>query len=175
MNKGTKFVISLLFAVLLPWVIVLLFLSLSEDSAALIQTWLADPSQIGLFLPVLAYESIAYFSNILILGYGFWIPLLIWIVTGLICGIINRSTTRGLLSVLIGLGINLAFFLVVFNTYVPASLITDPALLNISLENLALDLIMFLGLYSLILPGGLMGGLFGGVISRFRLPKEQTN
>jgi len=170
MKNKKGFFISLALAVLLPWLLILITLmALGETD------WMVTELSVAEFIGVLSFNTMGYTYDAMILGYGFWIPLLIWIITGLVCGVINRSPWKGLLCTLLGLVIHLALFLILLSGGAPVGLAVDPTIQAL-FGGLSMDffmtLIMFLGWYSLILPGGFAAGLFGGAISRFRMKKD---
>ena len=170
MKNKKGFFISLALAVLLPWLMILVTLiALGETD------WMVTELTPVEFIGVLSFDTMGFMYNAMILGIGFWIPLLIWIITGLVCGVINRSPGKGLLCTLLGLVIHIALFLILLGGTAPASLTVD-AIIQPLFSGFSMDffitLMLFLGWYSLILPGGSMGSLFGGAVSRFRLKKD---
>ena len=169
MQNKKGLLIGMILAVVLPWGLTYVFLTILTDT-----TWMVVELDALGYIAVLSFESMAFTYSVLILGTGFWIPLFIWIITGLICGIVARNPWKGLFCTLIGLVANIVLFKVIFSFGVPASLMVNPLiepLLTGTLVDFIITLGIFLAWYSLILPGGSLGGLFGGIISRFRKGK----
>ncbi|MHA1270181.1 MAG: hypothetical protein ACTSPY_10380, partial [Candidatus Helarchaeota archaeon] len=129
----------------------------------------------GQGLAVLTYASIGFAYTVPIFGYSFVIPLVIWLLTGLFCGLITKKVWTAVVFPLIGLMVNMIYFMAwsgLFPMYpIPTELIAS--MLSSLFAGFSLDMIMTVLLhlfwYSLILPGLILGGLIGGIIARYRL------
>lgn len=161
MKKGI--IVGLILGIILPWILIFIFLNLLTDI-----NWTQVTGGIPQYLAILSFGSVAFPYNVPIFGYGFVIPLLIWIMTGLICGLFSKSALMGAVLTLVGLVVNVVLFIALPESYIPAVLITgeNAGLLGgITLE-FFVTLGLFLGAYSLTAPGGALGGMLGGLISR---------
>lgn len=164
MKKGI--LIALLLGIITPWILSLIFLSLLTEFSVT-----AVPEGFPQILAILSFSSVAMPYNVPIFGYGYVIPLFIWLITGIFCGLFCKSALKGGLIALIGLFINILLF-VALTTINPAYI---PGYLT-SFENagllggFSLDFFVTLGIflcwYSLTLPGGFLGGIMGGMVSR---------
>jgi hypothetical protein len=122
-------------------------------------------------LAIFSFSSMAFPYHTPIFGYGYIIPLFVWILTGIFCGLLSKSTMRGALITVIGLMINVLIFIILTtmdSSYIPHNLhSSENALL---LGGFSLDFLLTLGLfliaYSLTLPGSVLGGVMGGMVSR---------
>lgn len=159
-------IIALVLGIFIPWILIFIFLTLLTDI-----NWTLLSGGFPQTLAILTFASVAFPYNVPIFGYGYVIPLFIWILTGLFCGLLCRSTLKGALITLIGLFVNIILFSIlnlIDPSFIPTSLQTVE---NIGLlSGFSLDFIISLGLflfwYALILPGGVLGGILGGMISR---------
>jgi hypothetical protein len=169
MENKKGFIIGIILAVVLPWLLIFPFLFFLTDT-----TWMAVELNAIQYIGVLSFQSFGFAYSVPIIGYSFAIPLLVWIVTGLVCGLIARKPERGLLCTVIGLIANIGIFKLIFLLNPVSGLVVDSLiqpLISGTLIDFIITLGIFLAWYSLILPGGSMGGLFGGTISRFRKNK----
>lgn len=167
MKKGILF--GLLFGIIVPWILSALFLTLLTDIS-----WTGMTEGVPQVLAILSFSSVAFSYNVPIFGHGYVIPLFIWILTGLFCGLCCKSVLKGALMTLVGLGINILLF-VMLTTINPDFIASEFTYLRSThaLELLGgfsteffVNLGLFLCWYSLILPGGVLGGIMGGMISR---------
>ena len=164
MKKGI--LVAILFSVILPWILSFLFLTFFSGI-----NWTQMPEGIGQYLAILSFASVAFEYNMIIFGYGYVIPLLIWLLTGLFCGLLAKSALKGALISLVGLLVNIFLFIGLYSVnpaFIPGEFITAESaglLGGISLDFL-ITLGIFLCWYSFTLPGGLLGGMIGGLISR---------
>ena len=163
MQKNT--LIGIVFGITIPWILIFIFLSLLTPI-----NWTKVPQ----ILAVLNFASVAFPYDVPIFGYGYTIPLLIWLITGIFCGLCCKSVLKGVIITLLGLLVNILLFLLFFYLnpqYLPSSLsfLYSPenlGLLSGFSLNFLLNLVIFLGFYSLTLPSGILGGIIGGIISR---------
>ena len=164
MKKSIYFILSIILAIFLPWILIVLFMMVLTDAS-----WIFGLSIPQMFA-VISFESIGFVYSVPLLGYGFGIPLIIWILVGIICGIMAKSPMKGLLATTIGIVSNLIIF-EILNIFVPITGlgIVDPLIAPLfGGSDMIMTLLLYFFWYSLIIPGGMFGGLTGGVISRFR-------
>ncbi|MBD3227618.1 MAG: hypothetical protein GF329_05460 [Candidatus Lokiarchaeota archaeon] len=164
MKNTIYFILSIILAIFLPWVLIILFMILLTDAS-----WIFG-LEIPQMLAVISFQSFGFVYNIPLLGYGFGIPLLIWILVGIFCGITAKSPIKGLVATIIGLLANILIF-EILNLISPITGfgIVDPLIAPIfGGSEMLITLLLYLFWYSCILPAGMFGGLTGGVISRFR-------
>lgn len=162
--------IGLILGITVPWLLTALFLTLLTDISWTTMT--GGPAQV---LAILSLGSVAFSTSVPLFGFGYVIPLLIWILTGLFCGLCCKSVLKGALLTLVGLGINILLF-VILTTINPDFIAAAqyPYLHSAQASGLlggfSVEFITSLGIflcwYSLILPGGVLGGIMGGMISR---------
>lgn len=160
---------ALIMGVIIPWILTFLFLTFLTDI-----NWTQLTEGIPQYLAVLSFGSVGFAYNVPIFGYSYTIPLIIWVITGIFCGLLCKSALKGVVVTLIGLLINI-FLFVVMNAMIPnllpsitpslESALTTPLLGGLSVDFL-ITLGLFLSWYSLTLPGSVLGGIMGGLISR---------
>jgi hypothetical protein len=164
MKKGL--IIAVVLSIVVPWILSFLFLTFLTDI-----NWTQMPGGAGQILAILSFSAVAFEYNAPIFGYGYMIPLLIWILTGLFCGLFSKSALKGVLITLVGLLVHIILLvgLVSMNpAYIPSQFVTSE---NVGLlGGLSMDFFVTLGLflcwYAFTLPGSLLGGMLGGIISR---------
>ena len=120
MRKGM--ILALVLGIVLPWILSFLFLSLLSG---------IDFTELeGGFpqiLAVLSFGSVAFSYNVPIFGYGYVIPLFIWLITGIFVGLFAKSTLKGALITFVGLIINVLLFVALNSvdpSFIPGSLQT---------------------------------------------------
>lgn len=164
MKRGL--VLAVILGIILPWILSFLFLTIFSDI-----NWTQLPEGVGQYFAILSFGAVAFEYNLIIVGYGYTFPLLIWIITGLFCGLLSKSAFKGALITLLGLFVNIILFVGLYSlnpAFIPSEFITAQS--AGLLGGLSLDFFVALGLflcwYSFTLPGGLIGGMLGGIISR---------
>ena len=119
MKKGL--IIAIVIGVVVPWLLSYLFLTLMVGI-----DWTEMPGGFPQILAILSFSSLSFAKSVPIVGYGYMIPLLIWIIVGLFCGLFAKSVMKGALTTLIGLLVNILIFsaLISINpAFIPAELI----------------------------------------------------
>ena len=106
-----------------------------------------------------------------IFGYGYVIPLFIWIMTGVFVGLFSKSVKKAALLTLLGLLIQILLFTLLTTvdpSFIPAFLQNpeNAALLGGFTTEFFITLGLFLCWYALTLPGGMIGSIMGGLVSR---------
>ena len=173
MAKALRYIIGILMGILIPWLLTYIFLYLF---AGIELSWYLElDGGFGQGLAVIAFESIGFAYSVPIFGYSFVIPLLIWILTGVFCGLITKRVLYAVLAPVIGLIVNLVYFMLwamMFPAYeIPVELIASmltPLFQGFSIEMFT-TLLLHLCWYSLVLPGAILGGLIGGIVARYRV------
>lgn len=124
-------------------------------------------------LALLSFSSIAFAYTVPIFGYGYVISLLIWLITGLFVGLFCKSAKNGVMITLLGLCIQIVLVIALVPTN-PA-FISSQTFLPFSaagplIGGISLDFLITLGLllcwWGLLLPGSIIGGIMGGLVSR---------
>jgi hypothetical protein len=163
-----RMITALILGIVIPWILSYLFLYFLTDL-----NWVdvANTGGIPQILAILSFSSVGFNYNVPVFGYGYTIPLLIWILTGIFCGLLAKGAVKGALITLLGLFLNIMLFVIlnmVNPAFIPGSLQT-PETLGL-LSGFSLDFVITLGIflfwYSLTIPGGAIGGIIGGMISR---------
>lgn len=165
-----SFIVAIVLGILLPWLLSYLFLTFLTglDWTKLDQGALQP-------LALLSFASVAFSYNAPIFGYGYTIPLIIWLLTGLLCGLFSKSVKRGVLITILGLLIHIVIFatLTAMNpAYIPGAFQTsqNSGLLGGFSVDFFISLGIFLFWYSLVFPGSILGGIMGGLVSRSSVP-----
>jgi hypothetical protein len=164
MKKGI--IIAIVLAIIAPWILMAIFLTLLTPI-----NWTQMTGGFPQMLAILSFSSIAFAADIPIFGYGYLIPLFIWIITGILVGLCCKSVKTGAVLTLLGLLIQVllvALLTTVNPTFIPAFLYNSE---NVGLiGGFSLDFLIQVGLFlfwwALVVPGGLLGGIMGGLISR---------
>ncbi|MHA1694973.1 MAG: hypothetical protein ACTSXT_08570 [Candidatus Helarchaeota archaeon] len=173
MANVIKYTLGIISGILLPWLFT--FLSLYFLGGIDLGWYVQLDGGFGQGLAVLTFESIGFAYTLPIFGYSFVIPLLIWLITGIICGFITKKILYAVLFPLIGMIFNIVYFFTwasLFPIYpIPVDMIASmlSPLFNGFSINMILTLLLHLCWYSLILPGAILGSLIGGIIARYRL------
>ena len=164
MKKGVFFAVIL--CIVAPLILSFIFLTLLTPI-----NWTQMEGGFPQILAILSFSSVGFGTTVPIFGYGYVIPLFIWIITGVFVGLFTKSIKRAAIITLLGLLIQVLLFSLL--TTIDPSFI--PEFLQ-SPENLALiggfstDFIVTLGLflfwYALTVPGSLIGSIMGGLVSR---------
>lgn len=168
MKKGI--VIAFILAIITPLILSFIFLTLLTPI-----NWTQMEGGFPQIMAVLSFSSIAFAYNVPIFGYGYTISLFIWLITGLFVGLFCKSATRGVIITLLGLCIQIVLVISLVPTN-PAY-ISSQAFLPFSasgnlplLGGFSLDFLITLGLllcwWALLLPGSVIGGILGGLVSR---------
>jgi hypothetical protein len=158
--------LSLILGIILPWILIFIFLSLMTDI-----NWTQMTGGFPQILSILSFSSVSFPHSIPIFGYGYTIPLFIWLVTGIICGLFAKSALKGALITFVGLFINVLIFAILTTmdpTFIPEGLIAaeNVGLIGGFSMDFFVTLGLFLFMYSLTAPASLLGGIMGGLISR---------
>jgi hypothetical protein len=164
MRKGI--LVALLLTIITPLILSYIFLTLLTPI-----DWTRMDNGFPQILGILIFSSLAFAYSVPLFGYGYVIPLFIWLITGLFVGLFSKSAKRGVLITLLGLCIQilLIFILVQPNpSYIPAFLVSSE---NVGLlGGFSLDFLITLGFFlcwwALLLPGSVLGGIMGGLVSR---------
>lgn len=164
MKRGL--IIAIVLGIVVPWILTFLFLTLLTDI-----DWTMLPGGFGQVLAILSFNAVAFEYNVILVGYGYVIPLFIWILTGVFCGLFSRSALKGAVITLVGLFVNIVLFVVLYSinpAFIPGEYITAESAGLVG--GMSMDFFVTLGLflcwYSFTLPGSVLGGLLGGIISR---------
>ena len=156
-------------AIVVPWILIFIFLTLLTPI-----NWTQMSEGFPQILTILAFSSVTFPCNVPLFGYGYVIPLFIWLVTGVLCGLACKSVMKGAVITLLGLFVNVLLFFALYAVnpnFLPPSLdflfsLENSALLGAFSMDLLIDLAIFLGYLSLTLPSSVIGGILGGLISR---------
>ena len=167
---GKKLLLGILIATILPWVLVTL--ELVFVYGAVLNSWISVTGGLASlqFWALFSFNTIANYVHIPLLGNTFAILILIWIVSGLIVGVLTKDPKTAVISVILGVIINMTIFLLlnIISGGIPASLVNASLLNLVSSFSvfLIIQLIVHITLISFILPSGLLGGLLGGILNR---------
>ena len=165
-----RLVLGILIATILPWIFILLEVFIVYGDLLNTLTSVTGGFASLQFWALISFNTIANYMNIPLLGNTFVVLILIWIVSGLIAGAITRKPKFAVISVILGILINMTIFLLL-NTIsggIPVSLVNVTLLNLVSSISVVLiiNLIIHISLISLILPSGLLGGILGGFLNR---------
>ena len=164
MKKGL--LIAFILSIITPLILSYLFLTFLTPI-----NWTQMEGGFPQILAVLSFSTVAFGYNIPVFGFGYLIPFLIWIITGLFVGLLSKTVKKGVVITLFGLCIQILLSVILTSSN-PASI---PAFL-LTYENagllggFSLDFLITLGLFlvwwALLLPGSILGGIMGGLASR---------
>ena len=168
MKKGILF--AFLLSIITPLILSFILLTLLTPI-----NWTQMPGGAPQILAILSFSSLAFPYNVPIFGYGYVLPLFIWIITGLLVGLLSKSAKKAALLTLFGLVIQVLLFAVLTSldpTYIPSFLQSaeNSALLGGFSTDFFITLGIFLFWYALTVPGGLIGSIMGGMVSRSSIP-----
>jgi hypothetical protein len=164
MNKGI--LIAVILSIITPLILSFIFLTLLSPI-----NWTLLEGGFPQILAILSFSSIAFSYNVPLFGYSYCIPLFMWILTGLLVGLCCKSVKRGVLITILGLLIQILLFILLTTmnpSFIPSFLITpeNMALLGGFSLNFLLTLGIFLCWWAFTLPGSIIGGIMGGLVSR---------
>ena len=168
MNRGN--LIAIVLCVVAPLIFSFLFLTMLTPI-----NWTQMTGGFPQILAILSFSTIGFAYTVPIFGWGYGIPLVIWILTGILVGLASKGVKKAVGLTLLGLLIQVLLFTLL--TTIDASFI--PAFLQNSqnallLSGFSLEFIVALGLflfwYALTVPGAMLGGIMGGLISRSGIP-----
>jgi len=167
---------GLLFAIILT-IITPLILSFTFLTFLTPIDWPKMIGGIPQYLAILSFASLAFAYNVPVFGYGYVISLLIWLITGLLVGLFCRSVKRSIIITLLGLCIQLVLFIALVS--IDSSFISSQMSLGLPfsadstislLSGFTSEFFITLGLlliwWGLVLPGSVLGGIMGGLVSR---------
>jgi hypothetical protein len=163
-KKGILF--AFLLSIIMPMILAYLFLTLLTPIH-----WTQMTGGVLQDIAILSFSSLAFGYNVPIFGFGYVIPLFIWLITGLFVGLFSKSVKRGILITLLGLCIQILLFMICTATnptFIPAFLLTteNADLLGGVSLNFLVTLGLFLCWWAFLLPGSVLGGIMGGLVSR---------
>jgi hypothetical protein len=164
MKKGI--LVALVLSIITPWILSFIFLSLLSPVS-----WTQLEGGFPQILAVLSFSSIAFAYNVPVFGYGYLIPMFMWLLTGLFVGLFCKSIKKGIIITILGLFIQILLFVLLTTmnpSFIPAFLITpeNMELLGGFSLNFLISLGLFLCWWALLLPGSILGGIMGGLVSR---------
>ena len=164
MKKGL--IVAFVLAIVVPWILTFLFLTILTDV-----NWTQMPGGFGQILAILSFNAVAFEYNVPIFGYGYVIPLFMWILTGLFCGLFSKSALKGAVITVFGLFIHIVLFVMLYSinpAFIPGEyiMVESAGLLGGLSVDFFVTLGLFLCIYSFTLPGSVIGGLIGGIVSR---------
>jgi len=164
MKKGL--IIAFVLTLVVPWILTFLFLTILTDA-----NWTRMSGGFGQILAILSFNAVAFEYNVPIFGYGYVIPLFMWILTGIFCGLFCKSAWKGAVITVFGLFIHVLLFVVLYSinpAFIPSEyiMVESAGLLGGLSVDFFVTLGLFLGIYSFTLPGSVIGGLLGGRVSR---------
>jgi hypothetical protein len=169
MKKGN--LIALLLCIITPLILSFLFLTLLTSI-----NWTQMTGGAPQILAILSFSSIAFGTSVPIFGWGYVIPLFIWIITGILVGLFCKSAKKAAALTLLGIVIQVLLFatLTTINaSFIPAFLQTaeNAGLVGGFSTDFFITVGLFLFWYALTVPGGLIGGIIGGLVSRSSIPE----
>jgi hypothetical protein len=164
MKKGL--LIAFILSIITPLLLSYIFLTLLTPI-----NWPQLEGGFPQILAILSFASIGFGYNVPLFGFGYVIPLFMWLLTGLFVGLFSRSVKRGVLITFLGLCIQILLCVILTSTnpaFIPGFLLTAD---NTGLVGgFSLDFLITLGLFlcwwAFLLPGSLLGGIMGGLVSR---------
>lgn len=164
-------VIALVLSIVVPFVLAFLFLTLLTDI-----NWTQMTGGFPQVLAILSFSSLAFAYNVPIFGWGYTIPLFLWLITGILVGLFSRSVKKAALLTLVGLAVQVvlvALFTSVDPLYIPSQLLSAESIGL--LGGFSVEFLMTVGVlvvwYALTLPSGVIGSVMGGLVSRSSIPE----
>ena len=163
--------IALILSIITPLILTLILLTLLTPI-----DWTKMTGGFPQVLAILSFSSIAFAYNVPIFGYGYLIPLFIWIITGIFVGLFCKSVKKATVLTLLGLLIQILLFTIlttVDGSFIPPLLQTEEnlALIGGFSTDFFLTLGLFLFWYAFTVPGGILGSIMGGLVSRSTIPE----
>ena len=169
MKKGI--IIALLLSIITPLILSFVFLTLLTPI-----NWTQLTGGAPQILAILSFSSIGFAYTVPIFGYGYVIPLFMWIITGLFVGLFCKSIKKAAVLTLVGMLIQVLLFAILTTmdpSYIPALLLSAENATLIG--GFSMDFFISLGLfffwYAFTVPGGLIGSIMGGLASRSSIPE----
>jgi len=169
MKKGL--VVAVVLSIITPLVLSFILLSLLTPI-----NWTQMTGGFPQILAILSFSTLALPYNVPIFGYGYVLPLFLWLITGILVGLFSKSVTRAAVLTLVGLLIQIMLCAILTSTdpsYIPAFLQSpeNAALLGGFSAEFFMTLGVFLFWYALTVPSGLIGSVMGGLVSRSSIPE----
>jgi len=169
LKKHYKQIISIAIAIVVPWILTLIFIGFLKLTHGLSEELDEDPmllSRITIFYTLnLAYEMP-------ILGFGYSLCMIVWAVVGLFIGLYTRNMGKSLISALIGIFVTyfLYFPLVYFaKTSFPSDMTIHPLIFTRLYEDFTLEtpyyLFFQISFHSFALPVLIMFTLLGSMLN----------
>jgi hypothetical protein len=164
MRRGM--IIAFILSLITPLILSFIFLTVLTPI-----NWTQMEGGFTQIVAILSFSSIAFGYTVPIFGYGYVIPLFIWIMTGVFVGLFSKSVKKAALLTVLGLLIQILLFTLLTTvdpSFIPAFLQNPEniALLGGFTTEFFITLGLFLCWYALTLPGGMIGSIMGGLVSR---------
>jgi len=169
LKRYHKWIISLAVAIVLPWILTLVFIGFLKLTHGLSDELAEDPlllSRITIFYALnLSYE-------LPILGFGYSLCMIVWAVVGLFIGLYTREMGKSVISALIGISVTffLYFPFVYFaKTSFPSDMNINPLIFTRLYEDFTLEtpyyLFFQISFHSFALPVLIMFTLLGSMLN----------
>jgi len=156
MKKGL--VVAVVLSIITPLVLSFILLSLLTPI-----NWTQMTGGFPQILAILSFSTLALPYNVPIFGYGYVLPLFLWLITGILVGLFSKSVTRAAVLTLVGLLIQIMLCAILSPE--------NAALLGGFSAEFFMTLGVFLFWYALTVPSGLIGSVMGGLVSRSSIPE----
>jgi hypothetical protein len=169
MKRGI--IIALLLSIITPLILSFILLTLLTPI-----NWTQMTGGAPQILAILSFSTLAFPYNVPIFGYGYVIPLFMWLITGVFVGLFCKSVKKAAALTLLGIMIQVLLFAILTSmdpSFIPAFLQSpeNTVLLGGFSTDFFITLGLFLFWYALTVPSGLIGSIMGGLVSRSSIPE----
>ena len=100
LKENYKMIISIAIAIILPWILTLIFIGFLDLTHGLSDEIANDPM---LLFRIIIFYTFNLPYELSILGFGYWTCMVVWAVVGFFIGLYTRDMGKSLLSALIGI------------------------------------------------------------------------
>ena len=170
LKRNYSTIISLAIAILLPWILTLIFIHYLLLARGLTYELAVDPS---LWFRITVFYTLNLSYEMPILGFGYSLCMIVWAAVGFFIGLYTRKMGKSLIIALIGIGTTYFLYLPLVYFGFPDDMIINPIIFTRLYEDFTAETPIFLlyhiTFHSFALPVLIMFTLLGSMLNS---PKE---
>lgn len=166
LKRNYSTIISLAIAIVLPWILTLIFIHYLLLARGLTYELAADPS---LWFRITIFYTLNLSYEMPILGFGYSLCMIVWAAVGFFIGLYTRKMGKSLIIALIGIGTTYFLYLPLVYFGFPDDMIINPIIFTRLYEDFTLETPIFLlyhiSFHSFALPVLIMFTLLGSMLN----------